>query len=110
MSHRETKEEEAEDKEWDTQFNARLEESIRTAQTKLVMFKRLAIITTFAFFLNCAAIVPFLYGHSLHNHWESIGKYLVMIEMVLLPACLFCCAGAYINWYSIRGTRKIQQM
>ena len=39
-----------------------------------------------ALLLNIAAIVPFLAGHSLHGHFDSAGKPLILFAMFLLVA------------------------
>jgi hypothetical protein len=57
--------------------------------------------------LSVVSVVPFLYGHALHNHWNSIGKYLVMLSMVLLMVFLFCVKKAFWFWYELREIRKI---
>jgi hypothetical protein len=108
VRHRERDEKEG--RAWDVQFDARLESNLSEAQRKLVTWKRIALTTTLAFFLDCAAIVPFLYGHSLHDYWDQLGKYLVMLAMVLLIVWLFSCGNTFIFWYSIRGTKRIKQM
>jgi hypothetical protein len=98
------------DSEWDAQFAARLERNLAVAQTKLVIWKRIALITTSAFFLDCAAVIPFLYGHSLHDHWEAVGKYLVLVAMALLPAFTFSCGIAYSLWKFVRDSQLVQRM
>src|ERR1700733_15233262 len=100
----------AKGREWDAQFNLRLENGLAVARKKLVMWKRLAIVTTSAVFLDCAEIVPFLYGHLLHSRWEQIGKNLVLLAMALLPVWLFCSATTFDFWYYIRGSERIQRM
>jgi len=48
-----------------------------------------------ALFLSSASVYPFLAGHSLHGHWDSIGKYLVLMSMGLLFVFL-CCAVCWL--------------
>jgi len=48
-----------------------------------------------ALFLSSASVYPFLAGHSLHGHWDSIGKYLVLMSMGLLFV-LLCCAVCWL--------------
>jgi len=110
MGHQRQEDDDVEGREWDAQFNSRLEGDIAVAQKKLAMWKRLAIVTTALFFLDCAAVVPFLYGHSLHDHWEQIGKNLVRLAMALLLVCLFCSGTAFNFWNYIRGSKRIQRM
>ena len=60
-----------------------------------------------AFFSSCALIDPFLYGHSLHAHWESFGKYLVFLAMGLLVVFVYCAAFWYNAWMALRDLMKI---
>jgi hypothetical protein len=68
-----------------------------------------AIYATGAFFLSCASVVPFLYGHPLHSYWEPIGKYLVLLSMgLLVPFGIL--AGIAINtWFYAREVEKIEE-
>jgi hypothetical protein len=61
---------------------------------RLRLWRKRALYSTMAFFLSCASVAPFLAGHSLHAYWESFGKYLVLLSMVLLPVFV-CCAGLW---------------
>lgn len=99
-----------EDSEQDARFNDHLDAALAEAQRKLVIWKRLAGITTTIFFLDCVAVVPFLAGHPMHKHWDQIGQYLVMFAMALLSPWLFCCGTAFNFWYYVRGNRRIERM
>lgn len=46
--------------------------------------------------MSCAAVYPFLKGHVLHSHWQSFGKYLVLLSMFLLLPFVIC-TGIAIN-------------
>jgi hypothetical protein len=58
------------------------------------------------FFLSCSAVVPFLYGHSLHAHWESFGKYLVLLSMGLLIPFVICAGTTFSAWILLRDLKK----
>jgi hypothetical protein len=55
-------------------------------EARLCFYKWRRRMTLFgvALFLSSLSVVPFLYGHSLHSHWETTGKYLVILSMCLL--------------------------
>jgi hypothetical protein len=59
---------------------------------------RKAIYSTVAFFLSCCSVIPFLYGHSLHEYWDVLGKYLVMLSMGLLLPFLYFSATVVNAW------------
>jgi hypothetical protein len=59
-----------------------------------------------AFFFSCSAVVPFLYGHSLHAHWESFGKYLVLLSMGLLIPFVGSAVTTFYAWKLLRDLEK----
>ena len=61
-----------------------------------------------AFALSCAAVYPFLKGHVLHSHWESIGKYLVLLSMFLLLPFIICTGMAINSRIYRRNLGKIE--
>ena len=69
--------------------------------------RKQAAYATAAFFLSCASVSPFLEGHSLHTHWESSGKYLVLLSMGLLLAFIFFMGRAFNAWLFVRDVEKI---
>ncbi len=73
-----------------------IEAAIQQAQRLVGLWDRRALYAGVAFALSCAAVYPFLKGHVLHSHWESFGKYLVLLSMFLLLP-LVICAGVAIN-------------
>ncbi len=52
------------------------------------------------------AIMPFLYGHSLHAYWDKIGKYLVILAMGELLWIVLWWGFAYSSWQSAREVRR----
>jgi hypothetical protein len=59
-----------------------------------------------AFFLSCSSVVPFLYGHSLHAHWETFGKYLVLLSMGLGIPFIYCFGMTLAAWSLLRDLEK----
>ena len=93
---------------FDVQSRARVRESAgldngAEARTAL-QFKRFcaaAVLSGLLLFLTITAVVvmPFLAGHSLHDHWEIIGQYLVVLALGLLQVFL-CTAGLSYGWWT----------
>lgn len=80
----------------------------RTA-IKLKRFCIAAIVSGSLLFLTVVAVVPFLAGHSLHEQWESIGQYLVMLAMALLSVFMFTAALAFGLWKYSRAMKEIHK-
>jgi len=76
------------------------------ANRHIDLWKKRTIYSGIAFFLSCASVDPFLYGHSLHVHWESFGKYLVLLAMGLLVVFVYCAALWYDAWMALRDVTK----
>lgn len=76
------------------------------AEEFLRLWRNRALFSTVAFFLSCASVSPFLYGHPLHAYWESIGKYLVLLSMALLIPFVICVGIAINSWFILRKLRK----
>ena len=85
-----------------------LEEVRQEARINLRLWKKRAFYSTIAFFLSCASVTPFLYGHPLHTYWESLGKYLVMLSMGLLLPFVVCTGIAVNSWVYVRNLYKIR--
>jgi hypothetical protein len=84
------------------------EAEARTA-IKLKRFYIAAIVSGSLLFLTVVAVIPFLAGHSLHEHWESIGQYLVMLAMGLLPVFMLTAALAFGLWRNLRAMKAIHK-
>jgi len=65
-----------------------------------------ALWATAIFGATVLAIGPFLYGHSLHAHWETVGKNLLRLAMLELPWFVLRWGYVYSAWQSARETRK----
>lgn len=78
----------------------------KDAEEYLHLWQRRALYSTVAFILSCAAVYPFLYGHSLHAHWESFGKYLIFLSMALFIPFVISMGIAINSWISLRNVRR----
>jgi hypothetical protein len=96
---------------FDTDENPPSEEELvearQSARQLLRHRRKQAVYATAAFFLSCASVSPFLEGHSLHTHWESFGKYLVLLSMGLLLVFIFYVGRAFNAWLFVRDVEKI---
>jgi hypothetical protein len=81
-------------------------EAMEDAERYLSLWQKRALCSTAAFFLSCALVYPFLAGQALHAHWESLGKYLLLLSMALLPV-FACSAGLWWSaWSQLRDLEK----
>ncbi|MES2220947.1 MAG: hypothetical protein V4587_08285 [Acidobacteriota bacterium] len=76
------------------------------AEEYLSLWKKRALYSTSAFFLSCAAVSLFLYGHPLHAYWNSFGKYLLLLSMALLIPFVCCVGIAFSAWSFLRNLKK----
>jgi hypothetical protein len=81
-------------------------EAIDNARMRVDIWKRRAIYATLALAVSCAAVVPFLAGHSLHHYWDSFGKYLILVSMALLIVFVYC-VGLY--WGALSQVRELKR-
>jgi len=79
------------------------------AKERIGLWRRRSIYSTVALLLSCASVDPFLKGHPLHEHWESFGKYLVLLSMAMLVVFVLCTGFFYSAWQALRDAEKDQQ-
>jgi hypothetical protein len=72
----------------------------------LHIWKKRALYATAAFALSCAAVSLFLKGSPLHGYWESFGRYLLFLSMVLLLPFVACAGVAINSWFFLRALKK----
>jgi pilus assembly protein TadC len=84
------------------------ENEARTA-LKLKKFRLASMLSGGLLFFVILSVVPFLAGHSLHYRWETIGKYLVMLAMGLLPVFMFTAGMTYGLWRYARAMKAIHK-
>jgi hypothetical protein len=81
-------------------------EAIEDAERCVTLWRKRALYAAVAFSFSCALVYPFLAGQALHAHWESLGKYLLLLSMALLPV-FACSAGAWWSaWNQFRDLEK----
>lgn len=78
----------------------------RYARASLKRALRQFLIAALSFILNCALIVPFLYGFPLYKYWDAIGQYLVYLAMVQIVVFCLYMGKAYIAWQGLRDLQK----
>jgi Na+/melibiose symporter-like transporter len=83
-----------------------LPELKRNAEQRLRLSAKRLIVSGLAFFLSCAAIIPFLYGHSLHEYWGTFGMYLLFLSLALLFPFVMCVAMTFTAWIFLRNWQK----
>jgi hypothetical protein len=76
------------------------------ANERIGLWKKRSIYSGTVFFLSCASVAPFLYGHPLHAYWNSFGKYLVLLAMGLLVVFVYCAGLWYSAWMALRDVTK----
>ena len=54
------------------------------ARTKFRMHKKRSLIASIALLLSAASVVPFVEGQPLYSYWESVGKYLLILAIVMV--------------------------
>ena len=68
--------------------------------------KRLCYCGT-ALVLCCALLVPFLERHSLHQYWDSVGRYVLLLSMALFFVFVCCAIVTYGAWSYDRGLKTV---
>jgi hypothetical protein len=64
--------------------------------------RRRAVLCGLAFVLSCGLVYPFLAGHSLHEYWDSLGKYLLLVSMAAFTAVVFTSGLWWSAWQALR--------
>jgi hypothetical protein len=77
------------------------------AEQMLVKQKGRALMASGAFIASCLLVWPFLAGNSLHRYWDSVGKYLVLLSMVLLIPFAACVGLAINGWFYCRSVKRM---
>jgi hypothetical protein len=76
------------------------------AGERIGLWRKRSIYSTVALLLSCASVYPFLEGHTLHQHWESLGKYLIFVSMALLVVWVYCAGLWWSAWQALRDVEK----
>ncbi len=75
------------------------------AWLRLRTWKRRGLYSLVAFFLSCAAVVPFSAGHSLDGYAEPFGRLFVYLALAIFIASLYCCLLWWGAWTAVRSLR-----
>jgi|GEM_PF-4159914 hypothetical protein len=63
---------------------------IRQTERVVHVWNKGALYSTAAFFVSCASVWPFFTGYPLHKYWAGLGRYLLLLSMVLLLPWVIC--------------------
>ena len=78
------------------------------ARERIGLWRRRSLYSAVALLVSCACVYPFLKGHSLHEYWESFGKYLILVSMALLVVFVYCAGLFWSAWQALRDVEKGQ--
>jgi hypothetical protein len=81
-------------------------EVMENARERLALWKKRFLVSYGALLLGIVSVYPFLFGHSLHVYWESVGKYLLLCSMVLLLPFVYCGATTWTAWIWLRDLQN----
>lgn len=86
--------------------NEELAELRQYAGKRIRLWRKRALYSTLALTLSCASVYPFLAGHALYEHWDSLARYLVLLSMGLLLVFVFSIATWYSAWQALRDVEN----
>lgn len=73
---------------------------------KLRRWVKASVLSTIGLIICISSTVLFLYGHALYGYFDSIGKYLILLSMCLLPITAFIAGLTFIIWRSSVALRE----
>ena len=76
----------------------------QSAMLRVRLCTKRTVYSAIGLFMSCASVVPFLAGHSLHTHWEPIGRLLVYLSLGLVVVFVYC---AGLLWGACNALRKL---
>ena len=86
----------------DLEYEQRIERGARR-------YRLIAVGVGLSLAASVAADVPFLYGYPLHNYWDVLGKWLVILSMCLLSAFVVFATTAFNWWTDLRDIKQIHR-
>lgn len=85
------------------------EEQDARAGTRLRTWFRATVSLGIALTLSILLLIPFLAGHSLHDHWEAFGKKILILSGVLLVSFFYAAGTTYNSWDYRRNVKEIHR-
>ena len=85
------------------------EDSEIRAQRTFLRWRRATALLGVLSMASVVALALFLAGGPLHNHWEKIGKKVLVLSGVLFGSFIYTAAHTWIYWYGLRELRKIHK-
>ena len=73
---------------------------------RLRKWKRATICLAIALAASIGSVVPFLEGHTLHEHFAGGAKYLIYLSMCLLSLFMYAAGTTYNFWSYLRALRR----
>jgi hypothetical protein len=78
-------------------------------RTSLRVHFRRTVILAGCFILAALLLIPFLDDYPLNRYWDTGGKYLLVLCMVLFALLSFEAVTTWVYWGYIRGVRRIEK-
>lgn len=82
------------------------EEQETRIESRLTKWKRSTALLFALLLVNIGSVVPFLNGYPLHDHWDAVGKKLLLLSMGLLVACMYSAGTTYNFWTYLKAIRN----
>jgi len=98
--------------EHDTRHDAEMEaredeEQERQIEGRLRKWKRSTAVLFALLLISIGSVIPFLKGFPLHEHWDALGKKLLLLSMGLLVACMYSAGTSYTFWTYLKDIRRV---
>lgn len=78
-------------------------------QKEIKIRRRRAALSAIAFAVSVALVYLFSKGHMLHQYWDSVGQYLLLVSLALFLVSVLCTGLFYSAWQALRDVEKMRQ-
>jgi putative effector of murein hydrolase len=85
------------------------EEQEMQVEERLRKWMRATILLGIGLLVSVTTVVRFLYGHPLYKQWNSLGKNILLVSMVLFVGFMYAVWITYIYWWYWRGLKRIHK-
>ena len=75
-------------------------------QKNIKVWRGRAALAAIAFAISVALVYLFSKGHMLHQYWNSVGQYLLVVSLALLVVLVLCTGLFYSAWQALREVEK----